>query len=69
MTLLGVLITLAPRVLYATHGLAAFDLSPLADQQLGGVVMLLIGSGTYLAAGVWLLARLLRDGAPRAVRT
>lgn len=61
MTLLGVLIALAPRVLYATHGFAAFglELGPLEDQQLGGVVMLTVGAGAYLASGIWCAARLL----------
>lgn len=74
MTLLGALIALAPRVLYATHAVAPFALggvpaplggvhSPLEDQHLAGVVMLLVGGGSYLTGGVWLLARLLRGDA------
>jgi putative membrane protein len=59
MTLLGVLIGLAPRPLYAFHG--AHDLDPLTDQQLGGVVMLTIGAVSYLIGGLALLASLLRD--------
>ncbi len=54
MTLLGALVGLAPRLLYpamAGHG--------LADQQAGGVVMLLVGGVSYLAGGLWLLSRLL----------
>lgn len=67
MTLLGVLIALAPRVLYETHGFAAFgfELAPLQDQQLGGVVMLTVGAGAYLAAGLWFVAGLLQAHAPR----
>src|SRR5690606_6249946 len=62
MTLLGVLIALAPRLLYATHGLAVLgiELTPIEDQQLGGVVMLAVGAGAYLVAGLWCAARLLR---------
>jgi putative membrane protein len=54
MTLLGALLALAPRPLYAhaAHG-AALD-----DQHLGGVVMLLVGGASYLAGGVALVARL-----------
>lgn len=59
MTLLGALIGLAPRPLY--DGMAMHHgLEPLADQQLGGVVMLMIGAASYLAGGLVLLARLLR---------
>ena len=52
MTLLGVLLALAGRSLYG-HA--------LADQQLGGVLMLAIGGTAYLAGALWLLAALLRD--------
>jgi len=63
MTLLGVLITLAPRMLYGAPGasLPGLDLSPLHDQQVGGVVMLLVGGGSYLLGGLALLLRLLRS--------
>ncbi|MEE4454289.1 cytochrome c oxidase assembly protein [Novosphingobium resinovorum] len=60
MTLLGVLIGLAPRPLY--HGMHhSGGLDPLTDQQLGGVVMLLIGGISYLIGGLALLGALLRD--------
>jgi putative membrane protein len=59
MTLLGVLIGLAPRPLYMC-GPPPFGLDALADQQLGGVVMLLIGAASYLAGGLGLLASTLR---------
>jgi len=53
MTMLGALLALTPRDLYG-HGVDA-----LADQQLGGAVM--IGSGTvaYLGAALWLSRSLL----------
>jgi putative membrane protein len=62
MTLLGVLVGLAPRPLYghAMHH-SSLGLQALADQQLGGVVMLAIGAGSYLLGGLLLLGRLLRD--------
>ncbi|EQB07670.1 cytochrome c oxidase assembly protein [Novosphingobium lindaniclasticum] len=65
MTLLGVLIGLAPRPLYASgmaghHHTAPFGLDVLADQQLGGVVMLVIGGLSYLLGGLALLAGLLK---------
>ena len=61
MTLLGALIGLAPRPLYMHHGADA-----LADQQLAGVVMLLVGGIAYLIGGLAMLGRLLqpREGAP-----
>ncbi|WP_294238499.1 cytochrome c oxidase assembly protein [uncultured Sphingomonas sp.] len=55
MTLLGALIGLAPRPLYTHHGTEA-----LADQQLAGVVMLLVGGIAYLCGGLAMLGRLLR---------
>jgi putative membrane protein len=65
MTLLGVLVALAPRTLYGTAGssLLGMVLPPLHDQQIGGVVMLLVGGGSYLAGGLALLFRLLRHDA------
>jgi putative membrane protein len=61
MTLLGVLITLAPRTLFGTTGFSCLGLivEPLADQQLGGIVMLAVGAGSYLLGGLALLSRLL----------
>jgi putative membrane protein len=62
MTLLGALFALTPRPLYghATNGLAS--LSPLSDQHLGGAIMLLVGGASYLAGGLWLTARMLKQG-------
>ena len=69
MTLLGVLVTLAPRPLFSGHGHHAFGLDALQDQQLGGVVMLVVGAGSYLLGGLLLLAGMLRaapaEAAPR----
>lgn len=69
MTLLGALIALAPRTLFETHGFTGFGvtLSPLADQQLSGVIMLLVGGCSYLLGGLTLLSRLLRSDHPRTV--
>lgn len=60
MTLLGALFALAPRPLYghAAHGPA--DLSSLADQHLGGAIMLLVGGAAYLIGGLLLMVGLLR---------
>lgn len=54
MTLLGALLTLPGRPLYA-HGEHGW-LSATHDQQLGGAIMLLVGGGAYLVGALWLLA-------------
>ena len=60
MTLLGALIGLATRPIYA-HGLGhGHWLDPVADQQVGGAIMLVIGGVIYLAGGLILIARVLR---------
>jgi putative membrane protein len=58
MTLLGALFALAPRPLYP-H-LAQTPASQIADQHLGGAIMLIVGGLSYLAGGLWLTAGLLR---------
>lgn len=60
MTLLGALLALTPRVLYA-HGGHETRLTPLEDQHLGGAVMLAVGGVSYLAGGLWLTAGLVRS--------
>ncbi|MFN3675497.1 MAG: cytochrome c oxidase assembly protein [Sphingomonas pseudosanguinis] len=55
MTLLGALIGLAPRPLYSHHGAGALE-----DQQMAGVVMLLVGGIAYLLGGLAMLGRLLQ---------
>lgn len=55
MTLLGALLALTPRALYAHAGSSA-----LVDQHLGGAIMLLVGGVAYLAGGLWLTKRLLQ---------
>ena len=52
MTLLGALIALSPRILYG-HG-------TLLDQQVGGVIMLLLGALSYLAGVLFLTRDLVR---------
>lgn len=63
MTLLGVLLALAPRPLYGGGDVTCFGipLSAAADQQLGGVVMLMVGALAYLLGGILLLAGVLRE--------
>jgi len=58
MTLLGALLTLATRPLF---GHARVETAhALADQQLGGALMLIAGGASYLIGGLWLSARMLR---------
>ncbi|SDE92025.1 cytochrome c oxidase assembly protein [Limimaricola pyoseonensis] len=58
MTLLGALLILAPRDLYS----AWCGLMPdLTGQQLGGILMLGIGTPVYLVAGLWLTARAVNE--------
>jgi putative membrane protein len=59
MTLLGVLFGLANRPLFH-HTEAGTGLSAVADQQLGGVIMLLVGGAAYLLGGLQLTAIALR---------
>ena len=59
MTLLGALLALTPRPLYAHAGHFP-SLTPLEDQHLGGAIMLIIGGISYLAGGLWLTAGLVR---------
>ena len=59
MTLLGALLALSPRPLYA-HSEEFSGLTPLEDQHLGGAIMLLVGGVSYLAGGLWLMVGLLR---------
>jgi putative membrane protein len=62
MTLLGALLALTPRLLYH-HAEGLTGLTPLHDQHLGGVIMLLVGGLSYLLGGLWLTAGLLRGAA------
>jgi putative membrane protein len=63
MTLLGVLLSVAPRTLFDTSGFTCLGVTvaPLVDQQVGGVVMLFAGGVSYLLGGLVLLARLLQS--------
>lgn len=54
MTLLGALLALSTRLLYSHGHKGSGGLTPLLDQQLGGVVMLVVGGIAFLAGGLWL---------------
>lgn len=60
MTLLGVLLALANRPLYAHTHDALFGLASLEDQHLGGVIMLLFGGAVYLLGALYRVAGLLK---------
>lgn len=74
MTLLGALLGLGTRPLYHTSEIHEGDagdlggLDRLADQQLGGALMLLAGGLPYLAGGLVLARSLLRDEAGGGTR-
>ncbi|MBW8899680.1 MAG: cytochrome c oxidase assembly protein [Massilia sp.] len=60
---LGALFTMSGTIWYPLYGNRAqlFGLSPLEDQQLGGLIMWIPGGLAYLAAGLVLCARWLRQ--------
>jgi putative membrane protein len=60
MTMLGVLLALAPGPIYPAEVCGgALGLDPLADQRLGGALMAVTGGFVYLCGAIWSLARLL----------
>jgi putative membrane protein len=61
MTLLGALFALANRPLFQHAAESAPPLASLADQHLGGAIMLFVGGASYLAGGLWLTAVMLRS--------
>jgi putative membrane protein len=68
MGLLGALIVFAPRPLYGVHlaSTTAWGLSPLADQQLAGLLMWVPATLPYLGVGLWLAWSSLRPVEPIA---
>jgi putative membrane protein len=63
MGLLGALLTFTGKPLYAPHWLttSAWGLTPLEDQQLGGLIMWAPAGAVYLAAALLLAGRWLRN--------
>lgn len=59
MALLGALLTLAPQQLYAIHAVAplSWGLTPLEDQQLGGLIMWIPAAVPFLIIGGWIALR------------
>jgi cytochrome c oxidase assembly factor CtaG len=67
---LGALLTVSASVWYKPYAAttAAWGLTPLADQQLGGLIMWIPGGVAYLVAALALLANSLRESERRAPR-
>jgi putative membrane protein len=63
MTLLGALFALANRPLFQHATTEQGVFAALADQHLGGAIMLLVGGASYLLGGLWLTARMVRGPA------
>lgn len=62
-SILGALLTFASSPWYAIyqHTAAFWDLFPLEDQQLGGLIMWVPAGVTYIIVGLWLFAGWIRD--------
>jgi putative membrane protein len=69
MGFLGALITFASRPLYSVHAFTtqAWGLTPMQDQQLGGVIMWVPAGAVFLAAVVHALASAMQRGEAMAV--
>ena len=67
MGFLGAVITFAPRPMYAPHFLTTipWGLTPLQDQQLGGVVMWVPGCLAFLAVALWGIYPLMSEAPAR----
>ena len=66
---LGALLAMSGKPWFVEAGSAAYELSPLEDQQLGGVMMWVVGCSIYAAGavalfGVWLAETATRPAAP-----
>ena len=71
MCALGALLTLSPRPWFSVHALTTWQwgLSQSADQQLGGVIMWVVGGVLLSAFTVALLARMFAASAPVGIRS
>jgi putative membrane protein len=67
---LGALLTFAPTLWYPAYAATTgpWGLTPLEDQQLGGLIMWIPGSIPYLVAGLAMFARWLAESEKRSVR-
>lgn len=62
-SILGALLTFAPHIWYSGYGTTtqAWGLTPLEDQQLGGLIMWVPAALVYLAAALWFFAAWLKE--------
>jgi putative membrane protein len=62
-SILGALLTFSPRLWYSGYATTtqAWGLTPLQDQQIGGLIMWVPGGVVYLVAGLWLFAAWLKE--------
>src|SRR4051812_29787716 len=69
-SVIGALLAVAPRAWYSAYASSpsTWGLTPLDDQQLGGLIMWVPGGIVYTAAGLWLFAAWLRESEHRAGR-
>lgn len=69
MGLLGALLTFAPRALYPAHWLTsqAWGLTPLEDQQLGGLIMWVPGGVALTILVLWMVMKILQQGSATTV--
>ena len=67
---LGAVLTLTSRLIYTAYAstTGAWGLTPVEDQQAGGLIMWVPGGLVYMIAALALLARLLRESELRAAR-
>ena len=67
---IGALLSVAPSVWYSAYAESprAWGLSPLEDQQLGGLIMWVPASIVYTIVGLWLFAAWLRESERRSGR-
>jgi cytochrome c oxidase assembly factor CtaG len=70
-SILGALLTFAPSLWYPIYakGTAIWGLTPLQDQQIGGLVMWVPGGVIYLGIGLYLFAQWLRESESVAARS
>ncbi len=70
-SILGALLTFAPHIWYSSYSTTtqAWGLTPLEDQQIGGLIMWVPAALVYLAAGLWLFAEWLKESDAMLERT
>jgi len=69
-SILGALMTFSPTLWYTAYigRTAAWGLTPLEDQQIGGLIMWVPASLVFIVAGLWMMALWLREAELRALK-